>query len=243
MIYFEQRAAILDGSARRPGRPHPDAIRRNTVLEYRNSGGGYALISVRGGYQFIHTDEHGNDSLSRTYSSKLEALEAIYSDRLGRTKNPWGEAWLDRLLRDIAALKPLAEDTIHGRVKARFAKRLLTFYGDAELGYLIDKNFRGRYRFIHYSRAGEEVRSGFSTRLEALEAAYGDCRGRDQRYWGIPWASELLAEIEQGEDELYDDLLEYDDGLKKYADNLMDQICDGLEAGEIYYEPHWKEER
>ena len=202
MIYLDlEGAAERDRSseavAARRSSIHPDALERSILAEYRDSKRGY-LIRRNGmsHYRFIRLEEGRKDYCSALCFSQYEALEAAYEDRIDKGWGIWADSWVDKMLRDIAELKPVEANSPQSLAAKSFAKRLLAIYGDADLGYLIGQTALGRYRFIHYSVARHDVSSSFSTELAALEAALYDCISQDERHWRMDWAQDLLSVIE-----------------------------------------------
>jgi len=193
MIYLDREVEapeqdILEDS------PYSDFV----VAEFRHRDRGY-LVEITPGSNFRYIRfEPGLDSYrSEIYGTELAVLEAILQDNLQNSKILWGsDLWMDDLILAIAALQPLAPDTPCGKAAARFAKRQVAFYGDAELGYIVSKTLLGKYRFIHYDGNGEEVSDSFPTEFDALEAVYDDCLRQNSRHRDMPWAQNLYAVVE-----------------------------------------------
>lgn len=196
MIYFDgQLAPTLERSS--------DSVAigmmaKYFVGEYGNDDRGYLVeLTPDSNFRYIRFEPGVEPYRSVIYSSELEALEAIYYDQLSPHRSGWSKDWLEDLILAIADLKPLTPSCPRSRATARFAKRQLAIYGDAELGYIIGKTLRGKYRFIHYDGAGTSASPAFSTEFEALDAAYDDCIRRDSRHRGMPWAERLFTVVEE----------------------------------------------
>lgn len=211
MIIFEETEVRVKSSGpKAPGStagPYLDALSKGVIRSYGDKSFGYLLrVDPKrpGAYRYIRLEEEAKNHLSRAYSTRFDALEGIFFDsqRDGQValKNSRTKPWIGTLLQHIKAEASFDENSPRGRATARFAKRTVSIYGDAEYGYIIIRTPLGKYRTICYDGQSVEgkkqtISRVFPTELKAMEDAYSDSMRRGMRDLFSSWFSELALDL------------------------------------------------